>query len=59
MEHTPSGGCNEIMIALILMHFVLKLVRKFKASLSVQLFSNDVITQKAQKLPFLVQVPNF
>jgi len=40
MEHTPSGGCNEIMIALILMQLVLKLVRKLKASFGVQLFPN-------------------
>jgi len=35
MEHTPSDGCNENMIALInliLVQLVLKLVRKLKAS---------------------------
>jgi len=40
MEHTPSGGCNENMIALILMQLILKLVRKLKASFWVQFFCN-------------------
>jgi len=40
MEHTPSGGCNEYMVTLILMQLVLKLVRKLKASLWVQFFPN-------------------
>jgi len=43
MEHMPSGGCNEIMIALILIQLLLKLVRKFKASFWVQCFPNERI----------------
>jgi len=42
MENTPSGGCNENMIALILMQLIIKLVRKLKASLGVQFFCNDL-----------------
>jgi len=40
MEYMTSGGCNEYVIAFILMQLVLKLVRKLKASLWVQIFSN-------------------
>jgi len=39
----PSGGCNEYVIALILMQLVLKLLRKLNASLWVQIFGKALL----------------
>jgi len=38
--YTPSGGCNENVAFLILIQLVLKLIRKLKASLWVQIPPN-------------------
>jgi len=45
-----SGGCNEYAIVLILVQLVLKLVRKLKASLWVQIFPNDKMSHFYAKL---------
>jgi len=59
--YTPSGGCIEDVAFLILIQLVLKLVRKFKASLWVKIPPNvcPLSWAFASMGFFLLKIPSF